>query len=315
MQEWRRRVASFFFVEDSDRWLTLLRIGLGVEILIYTWSLHHDWVHLFAADGEGLISRDLAEALLTSEGKFVPRLSWLVSIGAMFGLAEDSMLSLLWALLFVAGCCLLIGFFSRGAAVMAWFLHLSAAKSFGFLAYGFDNFMTIGLFYLMLSPLPDGYAIDARIWKHPHNAVFLGFSRRIAQLHLSLIYFFGGLAKCVGGGWWTGLSLWRALTRPPFDVLPTDLLIHWRAILPVAGIAVCLLELGYPFLIWPMRTRFVCLIAVIGLHLGIALAMGMYLFSSILIILNVALFAPGSLACDPRIRKGAISLQQRAAKT
>ena len=52
--------------------------------------------------------------------------------------------SLAWACLLVAGCGLVIGFASRASAIGAWFLHLCAAKSGGFVSYGMDNFMTIG---------------------------------------------------------------------------------------------------------------------------------------------------------------------------
>jgi hypothetical protein len=53
----------------------------------------------------------------------------------------------------------------------------------------------------------------------------IGFHRRVFQIHLCLIYFFSGLTKCVGAGWWNGSNLWRSLTIPPFDRLPT----HWVA--------------------------------------------------------------------------------------
>jgi hypothetical protein len=55
---------------------------------------------------------------------------------------------------------------------------------------------------------------------------------------------------------------------------------------------VVLLEVGYPFGIWFNRTRGFWLAGIILLHLGIALFMGMYLFSLIMIVLNAAAFAP-----------------------
>ena len=312
MAKWENRLLSFLFAGASDRWLTILRIGLGAEILAYSWSLRRDWINLFAANAEGLIRRDLTEALLASEGTFVPRLGWFVFLGEGTGLSESQLLSLLWTLLFAAGCCLLIGLFSRPAAVTAWFLHLSATKSNSLLAYGVDNFMTIGLFYLMLSPLPGGLSIDSRIWKVRNRPELLGFFRRLLQLHLCFIYFFGGLAKCLGAGWWNGLSIWRALTRPPFNVLSIDVVLHWRAILPLAGIVVCLLELTYPLLIWPLRTRFACLICIVALHIGIGLTMGMYLFSFTLIVLNLAAFGPGSLSFRRPLATSATFTRERA---
>src|SRR5437588_524559 len=76
--------------------------------------------------------------------------------------------------------------------------------------------MTIGLFYLMLSPLPDRYSLDQR-WRKlpPKNPHLLGFFRRLLQIHLCLIYFFGGVAKMPGErlvGWFESLARARPAT-------------------------------------------------------------------------------------------------------
>jgi hypothetical protein len=199
-----------------------------------------------------------------------------------------------WVCLFAAGCALLVGFGSRAAAIAAWLLHLCAAKSGGFVSYGVDNFMTIGLFYLMWSPLPDRYSFDWRLRgarsKHPE---LLGFWRRVLQLHLCVIYLFSGLTKCLGSGWWDGSSVWRALIRPPFNVIDPEILVRWNYLFPVAGIFVCLLEVTYPFFIWNSQTRKIWLVCICAMHVGIGVTMGMYLFALIMIVLNVAAFGPG----------------------
>ncbi|PYK57517.1 MAG: hypothetical protein DME43_14910 [Verrucomicrobia bacterium] len=213
-----------------------------------------------------------------------------------------------WVLLFV-GCCLLIGIFSRASAILAWFVHLCAAESGGFISYGVDNFMTIGLFYLMLSPLPDRYSLDHR-WrklrsKNPH---LLGFFRRVLQVHLCLIYFFGGVAKCLGSGWWDGSNLWRALIRPPFNLIAPEILIRLKYMFPVAGIAICLLEISYPVFIWNRKTRGIWLTCICTMHLAIGLTMGMYLFAFIMIVLNLATFGPGlGLAPSEKLVRATLS--------
>jgi hypothetical protein len=161
------------------------------------------------------------------------------------------------------------------------------------MSYGADNFTTIGLFYLMVAPLPDKLALDHRIRKIPtKNSSRHGFHRRVLQLHLCFVYFFGGLDKCLGKGWWDGSSMWRALTRPPFDVISPETIASWGHLLPLAGICVCLIEIGYSFFIWSRKTRVIWLILVLGMHIGIGLTMGLYLFSLIMIVLNAAAFAP-----------------------
>ena len=164
------------------------------------------------------------------------------------------------------------------------------------MTYGMDNFTTIGLFYLMLAPFPDRCSLDWKLWKRPVKDRHLhGFFRRALQLHLCAIYFFAGLSKSLGSGWWTGDSMWRALTCPPFNVMPLDLVVSCQAILPFAGIAVCVLETGYPVFIWLKRTRLIWLLSIIAMHIGIGVLMGLYLFALIMIILNLAAFGPGLL--------------------
>ncbi|MFN2542384.1 MAG: hypothetical protein ABR514_09495 [Chthoniobacterales bacterium] len=293
--KWWDALARFLFAPDADRWLGLLRFGLGLQVSLYCVSLRRDWNALFTGEGNLFISRDLTEAILKIENPFGPQIGWFVTLGNQFGLNEQTTLSILWRLLLCAGGCLLVGFFSRSAAVIAWLLHLCAAKSGDYLAYGVDNLTTIGLFYLAIAPLPDRYALDSKLWRTPGiDPARLGFHRRLLQLHLCVIYFFSGLTKCLGAGWWNGSSIWRALSRPPFNIVPVELLASWKIVFPFLGIAVCVIETGYPFLIWPQKTRLVWLIAILTMHIGIGLTMGLHLFSLIMAVLNVAAFGPGS---------------------
>ena len=288
-----KRVVRVLFPAESDQWLTWLRVGLGIEVALYCLSLRADWTYLFASNGQGLISPDLSQAILLRDSALTPRLRWLTVVGEYLGVSEDTAVLVLWTCLLCAGLLLMIGLCSRTSAIVAWVLHLGADKSMGFMSYGADNFTSIGLFYLMVAPLPDSLALDHRIRKIPaKDSSRHGFHRRVLQLHLCLVYFFGGLGKCVGKGWWDGSSMWRALTRPPFNVLSPETIASWGYLLPAAGIGVCLIEIGYSFLIWPRKTRMIWFMLVLVMHIGIGLTMGLYLFSLIMIVLNAAAFAP-----------------------
>jgi len=290
-----KRLLEFLFPLETDTWLAIFRIGFGLQVTLYSLSLRYDWSDLLSGT-----TRRLAEALLSLESHLTPRFGWLVSLAAKIGLQEKTLLFAAWICLLVAGCGLLAGVACRLSAVAAWFLHLCAAKSGGFVSYGMDNFMTIGLFYLMLSPLPDRYSLDWRLRRlRPKDPQFLGFWRRALQLHLCIIYFFSGLTKSLGIGWWDGSNVWRALIRPPFSVIDPEILVRLKYLFPVAGIFVCVLEFGYPFFIWSSRTRKVWLSSVCAMHGAIAITMGMYLFSLVMIVLNVAAFGPG-VFCEER---------------
>jgi Vitamin K-dependent gamma-carboxylase len=294
MQRSRERLLEFLFPAGTDHWLAVLRVGLGFQVAFYSLSLRNDWNNLLLGTAS-----NLAEALLSLDSHFVPRFGWLVAIATQVGLRQETAIFFAWLCSLASGCGLLLGFSCRFSAIVAWLLHLCAAKSGGFVSYGVDNFFTIGLFYLMLSPLPDRYSLDWRLRElRPKNPQLLGFWRRVLQLHLCLIYFFSGLTKCLGSGWWDGSNIWRSLIRPPFNVIDPEILVRWKHLFPVAGIFICVLEFGYAFLIWNRATRKIWLICICGMHLGIGLMMGMYLFALIMIVLNVAAFGSGLVRLD-----------------
>ena len=291
---------DFLFPPETDGWLAVLRIGLGLQVAIYALFLRSDWHHLFASTGNSLVSRKLGEAIASFDSPLIPKLGWLITLGGYAHIGEDAVLSIAWACLLCTGLLLLLGLFSRPAAIIAWFLHLCAAESGGLFAYGADNFMTTGLFYLMLSPLPDRYSLDHRLLKvELRGPQLLGFWRRVLQVHMCFVYFVGGLAKCLGSGWWNGSNLWRSLTRPPFNLISPDLLVRFKYALPILGISICLIELGYPFFIWIRKTRLFWLVCILAMHAAIGLAMGMYLFALVMIVLNVAAFGIGMSKRQP----------------
>jgi len=86
--------------------------------------------------------------------------------------------------------------------------------------------------------------------------------------------------------------VWRALIRPPFNIIDPEILVRWNYVFPVAGIFVCLLEITYPFFIWNSQTRKIWLVCICAMHVGIGVTMGMYLFALVMIVLNVAAFGP-----------------------
>lgn len=287
---WQRLVA-FLFPPESDTWLSLFRIGLGLQVTVYALFLRSDWHNLFASSGKGLVGREVGEAMSSFESPFIPKLDWLIGAGSSLRISEETVLTVAWVALLAAGGLLLLGLLSRPAAIVAWFVHLCAAESGGLLAYGADNFTTTALFYLMLSPLPDRYSFDHWVTKQkPPNPKALGFWQRVLQVHLCFVYFVGGLAKFLGSGWWDGSNLWRSLIRQPFNLLSSDILIHFKYVLPLVGISICLLEVTYPVFIWLEKTRRIWLGCILAMHACIGLLMGLYLFALGMIVMNVAAF-------------------------
>jgi hypothetical protein len=297
-----QRFLGFLFPSESDTWLTVFRIGLGLQVTLYTLFLRSDWHYLFASSGKGLVGREIGEAITSFDSPLIPKLGWLVAIGRTLNISEETVLTVAWVGLLSAGCFLLLGLLSRPAAIVAWFVHLCATESGGLLAYGADNFMTTALFYLMLSPLPDRYSFDQWVVKtKPKNPQLLGFWRRVLQIHLCFIYFIGGLAKFLGHGWWNGSNLWRSLIRPPFNLVSPDLLVQFKYSLLLLGISIWLLEVSYPVFIWLKRTRWIWLGCILAMHAAIGLMMGLYLFALVMIVMNLAAFGVPATSSTTRV--------------
>jgi hypothetical protein len=112
----------------------------------------------------------------------------------------------------------------------------------------------------------------------------------VLQVHLCLVYLSTGLWKATGDQWWNGEAIWRAVVRPDFAEVDCS----WLASLPslslLAGWGTLLIEIGYAFLIWPRQTRKVWALATVGLHLGIAVVLGLWSFSAVMIVLTVSAF-------------------------
>jgi len=124
-QKWWQSFCCFLFPPETDTWLAVLRIGLGMQVIVYALFLRSDWHYLFASSGKGLVGREVGEAITSFDSPLIPTLGWLVAIGRNFNISEEAVLSIAWICLLSAGCLLLLGLFCRPAAIVV----ISPARS------------------------------------------------------------------------------------------------------------------------------------------------------------------------------------------
>ena len=185
---------------------------------------------------------------------------------------------------------LALGFHARLSAFLAWGLHLSLVTS-GFASfYGVDQLANTFLFYLFLFPSGRAWTFASRPASSRREETIPVGCLRVMQFHLCVIYLAAGLDKAMGRQWWNGEAIWQAVSQPVFSTFDLSWLARYSWIPMVAGWGTLVVEIGYVFLIWPRRTRKVWCIATIGLHLGMALFMGLVFFSSVMILLTGCLF-------------------------
>jgi hypothetical protein len=278
------QVAGFFAAPATAHPLAFLRIGLAAALFAQAVSYRSALPELYGS--LGIVQAPVVEAL-TPGG--VPRVRWLAEALAPFGVSEDWTLRGLYAAYLSSLAGLALGWRTRLLAIAACLLYLTLKYSSQLSVYGAYEFGHIGLFYCACLPVGHAWSLDrwsGRLSGAPSADARLGL--RLLQLHLCIVYLSSGVLKASGPQWWNGEAVWRALMRPDFGQLDFS----WLASAPWLAVLACwatlFVELGYAILIWPRRTRRAMTAAVIGMHVGIAVTMGLWSFSAVMIVLNVA---------------------------
>jgi hypothetical protein len=122
---------------------------------------------------------------------------------------------------------------------------------------------------------------------------------RLLQIHVCIIYFVAGISKLQGPAWWTGEAVWGTLGNFEFAPMQLGFYLDFLAfigqhrwlytlIMTGGGLFTLAFEIGYAFLIWRPRLRWVFLGGAIILHGFIGLFMGLKTFSLIMLVMNMA---------------------------
>ncbi|WP_373550046.1 HTTM domain-containing protein [Haliscomenobacter sp.] len=280
------QIDQFFFAPSSGKVMAFFRITIAVFCLLKFWSLYNDLLNIFGS--QGFVKGDVAAILLAD---YMPRLSWFSDAIATWGVAEVEAIYALFFFFILVLILLGVGFQTRLMSILALLIHLMFFNAGKMFMYGVDYFTTAALFYAVIMPLGKFYSLDNYLRSRAQNPGTVPiFFMRLLQLHLCLIYFFGGFPKTLGLHWWNGEAVWRALSIPGFYQLDMT----WLATVPwlsvVLGWSVLVIELGYPIFIWFRKTRPVFLLLVSCMHLGIGVAMGLHYFAALMILLNVTAF-------------------------
>ena len=160
------------------------------------------------------------------------------------------------------------------------------------LSYGFDYFCVSALFYCFVFPTHRYCSVDRAVFRLQPSR-WVTPSLRVLQLHLCVVYFFAGTLKALGPTWHNGEAVWKAYQLPAFSgwgYVDVGWLGQYPLAWTVLGWAVVIIETAYPIVMWVERIRPYWLLATIGLHAGIAVFMGLYEFSAMMILLNLCAF-------------------------
>jgi hypothetical protein len=284
---------GYRLVANVGRWLTApaggrplaaLRIGLAAVLLGQAFEIAGS---LHALYGEHGILQWVVNPYNDPPG--LPRLTWVVAALAPLGVGAAAAVQGVFLVYVASLACLLLGWRTRTAAALAWLTHLMMKVTGSANIYGVDEFAHIGLFYCIWMPVARAWSVDR--WGRPDEPTWeSGLALRVLQLHVCLVYFSSGVEKATGEQWWNGEAIWRALLRPDFGQYDMTWLAEHAWVAVLAGWGTLAVEIGYAFFVWHRRTRPLMVAATIGLHLGIAVMLGLGSFAAVMIVLNVAAF-------------------------
>lgn len=211
---------------------------------------------------------------------------------------------LIHQLIVIAVCSLMtVGLWTRVAVPLAWFLSLMICHRQTGALFGLDQVVMMLSMYLMLAPCGAVYSLDA--WRrrgaadlpaHAEPSVASNICTRLIQVHLCIIYLFGGLSKMRGDFWWEGSAMWWSIVNYEYQSLDVVWLGRSPFIIAVLTHATVFWETGYAALIWPRLTRPLVLAMAIFVHGGIAIVLGMPTFGFMMIVANLAFVAPRTTA-------------------
>jgi hypothetical protein len=190
------------------------------------------------------------------------------------------------------------GLFTRVTSILSFVITLSYCHRLTGALFGLDQINLFLVMYLMLAPCGAVWSLDRWIAGRRGSTPAVGPSAsvtvatRLLQLHLCVIYLFGGIDKAKGDLWWDGSAVWFAIANLEYQSLNLTWLVDYPWLVAMLTHATLFWEVFYPVLIWPKLTRPIFLAMAVAVHGGIALALGMKTFGLVMIIANLAFVTP-----------------------
>ena len=304
LRDWVKEVGAawdrFWFTPAAPHTLCLIRLLAG-GMLFYT---HLVWTKdLMAFLGpRAWVSPETARAL--NEGTTAWSYLWYIESPALLWSVH------LLALAIFAMLC--VGFQTRVVAVLAWLISVAYCHRLTGALFGLDQINTMLAMYLMLGASGDVFSVDRWLARRraggslppPTPRVSTNIAIRLIQLHMCVIYLFGGIGKMRGELWWDGFALWYAAANWEYQSLDLTWLGAMPLVFSFLTHVTVFWETFYCFLVWPRLTRPITLGLAVLVHGGIAIFLGMITFGLAMLIGNLA-FVP------PRLVKSAVEGAQR----
>lgn len=304
-QRWVGAWDQFWFTPRAPHTLAVMRIATGL-MLLYSHLVVATDLFAFLGDNAWINNQTIAAL---HRGDYAP------PDAARSYLWHLSNPLLLWGhhlLTIIVTGCFAAGFLTRITAPLTWWLQLMLVHRMTGTLFGFDQVTTMLAMYLMIAPCGAVFSLDAILrrrladdisknkrltWLFPDAgpSVAANIATRLIQLHLCVVYLFGGLWKARGTAWWDGTAIWFAISNAQYQSIDVTWLGRFPRLFSLLAHVTVFWEVFYCALVWPKLTRPIVLALAVAVHAGIALFLGMITFGTIMIVANLAFVSPSLL--------------------
>lgn len=305
----RQLVRDYFAQWNGDRWnrfwftpidpfpLSLLRVLTGLMAIWFLGGYCFDLTHWLAEDGmlpSELVFRLTGVYETREPGVFVARPTYL-------HLAREP--AVVWAF-HLAGLgvavAFTLGLATRLTNLATLAITLAYVHRAPMLTGQFEPVLCFMLFYLCLSPSGAYLSLDS--WRKrrtsgacPPHSWSAGVALRLIQVHVAALYFMMGVTKLAGAPWWSGEAVWWLIAHTESRLIDLTAVHHAPYLFNALTHAMVALELTFPVLIANRWSRPVVLALTTLNWIGVALVTGLFSFSGIMLVANVAYISPAFL--------------------
>jgi hypothetical protein len=306
---------GFFFTPTTSHTLEILRMATGLMIVY----VHAIWISRLEDffGPNALLNLDAWRAIHMGE---VPDAKW-----TYLALTDSMWVASIheWVAL-MAGLFVTLGFMTRTSLIAAWLLTLLTAHRLTGFLFGLDQVVLMLSSYLCLSQAGSLLSVDRflstkspKLTSQSWYRILSGYSAvrqavgsasgpeyaplaswnntvatRLIQIHLCIIYLFGGLGKLRGEMWWDGSAMWFTASAYEYQSLDLTWIGNYPVIAALLTHITIFWEVTYIAIVWPRWTRPIALLLAVFVHGGIALFLGMMTFGWIMIVANLAFVTP-----------------------
>jgi hypothetical protein len=271
--------------------LSLLRIIYGAIILGFLATNFADRQYLW-----GVASR-----WVDPEAE---RRGWPGLFEIVFPKDDAALFDLSYAVLAILALLFLLGWQTRFVTPLLLVFWVSLATNSTVLTNGGDTIMRISLAFLIVADVSRHWSLDSWLrargsrWSRPlwrgafadtvkstaHNAAVI-----LCAYQIMLVYVNSAIYKLAGVEWREGTAFYYSLVLDVFRPFPalSDLAWQWDVGVFVATFLSIWVQLLFPVLVLWRPTRILALVVILGMHLGIAIFLGLWPFSLAMIALDL----------------------------